>query len=189
MIGSAFPISRPIVADDLVEGEETVVAFEASPEERVALARRLALPELAELTADFRLVRGQGGRIRVAGDVKARMTRICVVTLEPFETGIEEPVALEFAPEAEAEAVAEAARAAHEPAPGESLADQPDPPDPIIDGRIDLGAIAAEFLTLALDPYPRKPGASFSPPDSEASPEDSPFAALEGLKLGRDATE
>ena len=35
-------------------------------------------------------------------------------------------------------------------------------PDEIMDGQIDLGALAAEFLVLGLDPYPRKPGADFS---------------------------
>ena len=39
-----------------------------------------------------------------------------------------------------------------------SLADE-DEPDPIIDGKIDLGALTAEFFALGLDPYPRKPGA------------------------------
>ena len=33
-----------------------------------------------------------------------------------------------------------------------------DAPDPIVDGKIDLGALAAEFMILGLDPYPRKPG-------------------------------
>ena len=55
--------------------------------------------------------------------------------------------------------------------------DGEDPPDPIVDGRIDLGALAVEFLALALDPYPRKPGAEFTPPPEEAPP-DSPFDAL-----------
>jgi hypothetical protein len=36
-----------------------------------------------------------------------------------------------------------------------------DPPEPIVDGIIDLGAVTLEFLALALDPYPRKPGVSF----------------------------
>ena len=36
--------------------------------------------------------------------------------------------------------------------------DDEDEPDPIIDGKIDLGALAAEFFALGLDPYPRKPG-------------------------------
>ena len=31
----------------------------------------------------------------------------------------------------------------------------------VIDGKIDLGALAAEFFALGLDPYPRKPGAIF----------------------------
>ncbi len=44
-----------------------------------------------------------------------------------------------------------------------ALAEQPDPPDPIVNGRIDLGQLAAEFLALGLDPYPRKPGVEFAP--------------------------
>jgi hypothetical protein len=40
-------------------------------------------------------------------------------------------------------------------------------PDPIVDGKIDLGALAAEFMILGLDPYPRKPGVDFIPPSSQ----------------------
>ena len=61
--------------------------------------------------------------------------------------------------------------------------DQVDPPDAIIDDTIDLGVVAAEFTALALDPYPRKPGAAFDdltdPGDAE---EPSAFAVLERLK-------
>ena len=32
-----------------------------------------------------------------------------------------------------------------------------------MNGRIDLGQLAAEFLALGLDPYPRKPGVEFAP--------------------------
>ena len=55
--------------------------------------------------------------------------------------------------------------------------DGADAPDPIVDGKIDLGALAAEFLALGLDPYPRKPGAEFAPPAADEPP-DSPFDAL-----------
>ena len=37
-----------------------------------------------------------------------------------------------------------------------------EPPDEIVNGQIDLGALTAEFLALGLDPYPRKPGVDFS---------------------------
>ena len=53
--------------------------------------------------------------------------------------------------------------------------------EPLVDGLIDLGAIATEFLILGLDPYPRKVGAVFQPPQA-ATPDEGPFAALAALK-------
>ncbi len=54
-----------------------------------------------------------------------------------------------------------------------------DPPDPIIDGKIDLGALAGEFLALVIDPYPKKPGVSFDEIITETPEErESPFAIL-----------
>ena len=53
-----------------------------------------------------------------------------------------------------------------------------------VDGTIDLGAIATEFLILGIDPYPRKPGIVFDAPRTgEASGH--PFAALAALKKGQ----
>ena len=56
-----------------------------------------------------------------------------------------------------------------------------DEPDPLVDGKIDLGALAAEFFALGLDPYPRKPGVAFEPP-AEPEPQATPFAVLRGGK-------
>ncbi len=58
-------------------------------------------------------------------------------------------------------------------------------PEPLVDGVVDLGALATEFLILGLDPYPRKPGAVFQPPQ-DSKPDGGPFAALAGLTKGRD---
>jgi hypothetical protein len=58
-----------------------------------------------------------------------------------------------------------------------SLTDE-DEPDPVIDGKIDLGALAAEFFALGLDPYPRKPGAILDEERTNSDSIDSPFAAL-----------
>ena len=51
-----------------------------------------------------------------------------------------------------------------------------DEPEPLIGGVVDLGAIATEFLILGLDPYPRKPGVVFEPPQ-DLKPDGGPFAA------------
>ena len=56
-------------------------------------------------------------------------------------------------------------------------------PEPLIGGVVDLGALATEFLILGLDPYPRKPGAVFEPPQ-DREPQGGPFAAL--AKLTKD---
>jgi hypothetical protein len=63
--------------------------------------------------------------------------------------------------------------------------DQFEPPDLIVDGQIDFGAVVVEFLALALDPYPRKPGAAFAGGDPEPVRQ-SPFEALRDLKLKGD---
>jgi hypothetical protein len=61
-----------------------------------------------------------------------------------------------------------------------TIAGPQDPPDPIMNGQIDLGALAGEFLALNLDLYPRKPGVTFEDMSigGEASRTDSPFAGL-----------
>ncbi len=62
--------------------------------------------------------------------------------------------------------------------------DQEDPPDPILDDTIDLGAVAVEFMVLGLDPYPRKPGVHFDDMviGEKDAPAPSAFAALARLK-------
>ena len=59
-----------------------------------------------------------------------------------------------------------------------------DEPDPIVDGQIDLGALAAEFSFSALDPYPRKPGVDFAPA-AEPDASQTPLAGLADRAEGR----
>ena len=153
--------SRPVRVEALPKDGLTQT-IEANPAERAALAALNGLPGIAKLTATFVLRRAGRGGVRVSGTVHAELTQTCVVSLEPFEATLDEPVDVRFAPPAEEGA----ARRAASGAPAETvLLDAEDAPDPIVDGRIDLGALAAEFLALGLDPYPRKPGAQFAPPE------------------------
>jgi hypothetical protein len=110
----------------------------------------------------------------VGGDVHGRLTQLCVVSLDPFAAVVDEEVEVRFAPLAPE---IDARRRADEPQIY-SMVDE-DEPDPIVDGKIDLGALAAEFFVLGLDPYPRKPGVAFKPPANEEEDKESPFAALQ----------
>jgi Large ribosomal RNA subunit accumulation protein YceD len=150
------------------------IEIDAPAAARAAVAELAALRDLPRLSAVFDLTR-QGAAVHVSGQVSAQVGQTCVVTLEPIENAVEEVVDLKFAPtplggaEPEPKAARKRARGGDEP------------PEPLIDGTLDLGALATEFLILGIDPYPRKAGAQFTPPKVEDAG-DHPFAALAALK-------
>lgn len=165
------PLSRPIVAATIPgSGVEEVVQPDA--QELVALAKAVDLNEIKSLRAEYRLARRSGGIISVDGRLRAKVVPTCVVTLEPFELVIDEPVNLRFAEPAALER--RPSLADHESTDG------PEPPDEIENGEIDLGRVTTEFLSLAVPPFPRKPGAELEVSDETAA--DSPFASLSRLK-------
>jgi hypothetical protein len=53
--------------------------------------------------------------------------------------------------------------------------------EPIVHDRIEVGRIVYEHVAAALDPYPRKEGASLEQADPEAGERESPFAVLSKL--------
>jgi uncharacterized metal-binding protein YceD (DUF177 family) len=175
----APPFSRRVRVDALPAGGLTQT-IEASPEELAALAALNRLPAIASLTASFTVRRSGRGGARATGEVHAEVTQVCVVSLEPFAATVDEPIDVRFAPDEAAEA---ARRAKEDDAEMVEVGGE-DPPDPIVDGKIDLGALATEFLALGLDPYPRKPGVAFDPPEAESG-QDSPFAPLAEPKKKR----
>jgi hypothetical protein len=188
--------SRPLGVGE-VPSEGLDLTVSATEAERQAIAAEHGLEGLAKLEGSFRVVpRGKGG-LAVTGEMRARVTQICVVTLDPFDSEIVEPIDVKFAPATvPAEAgmpagIASRRRRRGARLEGPAAAAVPavewegeDPPDPIVDGRIDLGTLAAEFLALALDPYPRKPGVEFEEPEAVADDPggESPFSKLQALK-------
>lgn len=144
---------------------------------RTAVADVGGLREVLSVRASFDVTPKSGGRFHVVGHVRARIGQTCVVTLEEIENDIDEPIDLIFAPPEQIPQMAALVDEAEE-----SDEETPDPPEPIENGMIDLGRVATDALYLAVDPYPRKPGAVFEPVVEAADPEDHPFAALKALK-------
>jgi uncharacterized metal-binding protein YceD (DUF177 family) len=151
--------------------------LEADQAIRNAVADVGGLREVLSVQASFDVTPMSGGRFQVAGHVRARVGQTCVVTLEEIENDIDEPIDLIFAPP---EQIPQMAALVDEAEEGDE--ETPDPPEPIENGMIDLGRVATDALYLAVDPYPRKPGAVFEPVLEAADPEDHPFAALKALK-------
>jgi Large ribosomal RNA subunit accumulation protein YceD len=177
MTNQADPWSDPVVVAQLPDvGLHR--DLEAGPAVRAAMAELAGLREILSASASLNVTPMSGGRVHVAGRVRARIGQTCVVTLDPIENDLDEAIDLIFAPP---EQIPELATLVEEAA--ESDVEVPDPPEPIENGVIDLGRVATDALFLGVDPYPRKQDAVFDLPVVEADPEDHPFAALKALQV------
>jgi uncharacterized metal-binding protein YceD (DUF177 family) len=152
--------------------------IEADASTRAAIAEIAGLRDISALRASFDLRLQSDGRVHVAGNLTARIGQTCVVTLDPIDSDIDEDIDLVFAPADEVEQLIDDLDEEAEEG------DMPEPPEPIVNGMIDLGRLATDVLFLAIDPYPRREGVVFEAPVTAADPEDHPFAGLKTLKAG-----
>lgn len=175
--GTAPEFSRVIVIQpDMGAGDDAeTFAIEATADERAALARRFGLLGIAALKAEGRIdVSARGRRARLSGHLRAEVTQACVVTLAPVAAVVEDEFVVTYDRDAERPKLEE-----------DFDIGADDPPDPLPDDGIDVGEAVAEHFGLALDPYPRAPGAALPAGDGGAEGETgktSPFAVLARLK-------
>lgn len=179
-------LSRLFTVDPWPEGG-IAVEIRADAGECRALARRFGLLGLERLAADGRLERAADGReFHFNGRLEAEVVQTCVVSLEPLRSTVEEPIERRYRALAPGERVPEAL--------GEELVLDPEAVDvePLEAPRIDLGAVVAEELGLALDPYPRAADAEEHLPElgpdisfGDEAREPGPFAVLEKLTYKR----
>lgn len=184
--------SRPIQVG-AIPREGLVRRIEATAAERGALAHRFGLERLESLNADLVLRRSGDGRVRVRGTLHAAVVQTCVVTLEPVAADLTDRFAASFVPpHLLAEDDAPAPEVIVSITDGGSV--EEDDPEPFLeDDRIDIGELTAQHLSLALDPYPRAPGAvlldAAGDPDGVEAPDtadvQTPFRAL-AARLGRE---
>jgi uncharacterized metal-binding protein YceD (DUF177 family) len=146
-------------------GQETLAADEAS---RSRVARLLDLEAVDRLVATLTHEPWLDGA-RVHGRVEAIVTRLCGVSLEPFEERVDTPFDLHFVPNGSPNAPAAATELTIDP-------DADDPPEVLDGDSVDLGVYVVETLALALEPFPRKPGSIFDYVDDSA--EMSPLSVL-----------
>jgi uncharacterized metal-binding protein YceD (DUF177 family) len=132
------------------------VVVEASTTERAALAARMGIPAVRSLVCRFRVTRNGADRFTAIGHLSAHVVQTCVISLDEFSAEVDEHFRLSFVPAGEE-------------------ADDIDPEDPVDEigyrgSVLDLGEAAAEQLGLALDPYPRRPGATLPEHGAEPAP-------------------
>ncbi|SIP90576.1 Uncharacterized ACR, COG1399 [Rhizobium sp. RU35A] len=179
--GAPAPFSYPVKVGH-ISANAVTVHVEADPRERKALADLWQALSVESLSAEMQVGRWKKDGVRLKGRVKAHVVQACVVTLEPVDGFIDEPFEQIFVPEGSKLArlmTGDSAEMVLDP-------DGPDLPETFVGDTIDAGAVVAEFVALALDPYPRKAGSEFADHIESDEKTDArkpnPFAVLKDWK-------
>lgn len=156
-----------------------VHAIDATQTEREQLARWLDIPAVGRLHADLVLMRSGAEFVTVTGSFQADVDLVCGISLETFGETISGEITREF-------------RKPHTISTREELGESAEvvvdlnteEPGEWRPQGIDLGAMLAEELSLALPDFPRKPGSELEEIEEKEAeePPPNPFAALTRLK-------
>ncbi len=150
-----------------------VFALAADTEHRARLRKELRLTGLDRFEADLTAERAPADGIRVRGRIAADLVQACVLTLVDLPASIREAIDVTYSP-----------HASERMEDGEIVIDPAlEGPEPMEGDTLDLAEIAREHLVLALDPYPKAPGAELDA-DLATDAETSPFAVLKRLQDG-----
>lgn len=172
--GHEAPEFSRLVAADEIGKDGLVLELGADAEERAALAKRFDLEALHGFEGRARLTALREGRVRLEVTFDADVVQSCVVTLEPVASHISDHFEVMYAPVADEDDEAEVFI---------DVASE-DPPEPLLEGKIDVGEMMAQHLAMLIDPYPRAPGApegSWRTEDGHGAAE-SPFDKLKQWK-------
>jgi uncharacterized metal-binding protein YceD (DUF177 family) len=184
MSDSGVPFSASFdlgtVRDRVVE-----VSLEPRPAERGEIAHWLGIEALDSLKAVIQLSQVSADEYAYRGHFEADVVQACVITLAPVPSHLSGEISRRF--KVLPRASTRRRKSAVEPSVAipaiiDLAAADEDSPELLDSPALDLAAPLLEELSLALDPYPKAPGAAFEAPPEPPEPADNPFAALEALK-------
>ncbi|MEC7576663.1 MAG: DUF177 domain-containing protein [Pseudomonadota bacterium] len=146
---------------DKLKKQRDRLKAEAFPEDLADIAEFLKVEAISNLKANITINRPDNNHlIYVSGTVSADIEQQCVRTLRPVYAHIEEPFDAYFSETDKAISFAKGksdllVRHGHDEVP---MLDEKDDPEPVVDGVINLGDLALQFLALAIPLYPKAEG-------------------------------
>ena len=179
-----------INVEEIEKGKPSEYRISPSGTEYDHLAHRLGVLEVKSLDAVLNVKRIDRRVLHVTGSLSGAVIQECVKTLEPFDVSISDEFEAWYAEE---DQVVSFARAKHEKQriDGESenpVLDEKDDPEPILDGRINLGELVTQYFSLSIDPYPCKVKDDQGDDAEDAPSRDesrNPFAKLKELRINQ----
>lgn len=162
--------SRPVSVKSFFESGE-VIEIVANVEERKALALRFDVPGIEFLSARFCAEKAGSGMYHVTGQLNAHVQRTCVRTLETLTERVDQSFEVRCVERALFDTL------------GEGHEEEPIDLEVIEAETIDLGELAAQYLSLLMDPYPHSVETSgLAVADPPAEIDAGPFAVLKKIK-------
>jgi uncharacterized metal-binding protein YceD (DUF177 family) len=164
---------------DSMPAEGRDIRLRVDSDERATLAAHLSLTSVDRLDVNLHAVKFRGG-VRVTGTLEAEIVQPSVVSLEPVQQAISEPVDRVFLPGGEKQYAGPGGAEIFVDLEGEDVPDHFEGPE------ADLSDLIVETLSLAVDPYPRAEGERLEDIGiaTDEDDEESPFAPLKRLKAG-----
>lgn len=155
------------------------IRFDADEAQRRNLATAHDLLEVRRLRVEVDVIGWKKGGVKVTGQVVGEVVQACTVTLEPVDEVVEERISAVFLPTGSRLAKP------YNIVEGEIILDPEgeDLPELFSGDEIDIGAIAEEFFTLGINPYPRKSGVEVATTTEDDEEERGPlFEKLAALR-------
>lgn len=173
---------RPLAITELDHGQ-IKKELTAEPAELAALQERFAVEALHAASAQLTITPQPEGTVKVEGAIRARLSQLCVISLEPIDEAVDETISVTYLPPG---MEGPAAAGEDEPETEEEF-------EPFDGVTIDLGELTAQHIAAALNPYPRKDGVVFGNRgqlgDNADEERDNPFAVLQKLKDQGNSTQ
>lgn len=175
--------SRQIKIENVDRSKEPH-SIEADSNERESLAERFEISAVHSLSADVNIKRmGDKVTYHVYGKLSAEVEQESVVSGEAVLSAIAEDFEAWFIDGDVASFEKAQKRRGEEDSHGEiEILDEKDDPERIIGGMIDIGEVVAQFMALALNPYPHNEGEDVGDYIESKEEKPNPFAALASLK-------
>lgn len=174
MIHKTTELSRPVDLRSVLENEEVALDIRATAEECKVLAQRFDILEVQDLNA-YLTIRPGSTRdlIKIEGEIMAHVVQSCCVTLAPVKETVQDTFSDTLTTNPELLV------------PEEETDSDTDQPVELIRGdQIDIGEVIAQWLGLALNPYPRSDAPLYEHIEEVNALKGvhTPFDVLNGLK-------
>ena len=186
MVAGKIDILSRLIDVHVLPSSGFKLKIEADQMQREALAGEVDILSIESFTAELLFKRWRKDGVSLKGRIHANVTQQCVITLEPVHSEIVDDFERIFLPEGSKLAKPKINTE------GEMILDPEgqDIPDLFAGKTLDAWAILIEHLQLALDPFPRAPGATLEgigdiEQDEGGDEVASPFAALAALKTDK----